>query len=43
MAAGLWAVKTDEDGSPLLDEKGEPLKVHTHVFHDLRRTAVRIR
>ncbi|MCL7970637.1 MAG: site-specific integrase [marine benthic group bacterium] len=41
IAAGHWTVKTDNEGRPQYTRNGEPQKVHTIRFHDLRRSAVR--
>ena len=39
--AGLCEPLTDEDGLPVKDKKGEPIRVANKLPHDFRRTAVR--
>ena len=41
LTAGLETVKKDVRGEPMMDKNGKPVKVHTHIFHDFRRTAAR--
>lgn len=41
LSAGLGEWKTDRDGKPVLDRNGHRIKVHSVVFHDLKRSAVR--
>ena len=39
--AGLCEPLLDEEGKPVLNKKGEVVKVFNKLFHDFRRTAVR--
>lgn len=41
IAAGFCRAKTDENGRPALDRKGQPVMESALLFHDMRRSAVR--
>lgn len=38
---GLCEPLLDEEGKPVLNKKGEVVKIPTKLFHDFRRTAIR--
>jgi integrase len=39
--AGLTEILTDDEGHPVEDKEGKPIKAANKLFHDFRRTAVR--
>ena len=41
IAAGFCHAKTDDQGRPILNRKGQPVVESTLLFHDMRRSAVR--